>query len=270
MAKSVRTITKTVENTLVVPKTILITQPKPENDKSPYFDLAKKYGFVPTFHSFVRVEGIDAKEFRKQKVAIENFSAVIFISRNAVDHFFRICEEMKLKVSQEMKYFCISEAVALYLQKFILYRKRKVFFSADGSNDGLLEILTKHKADQQFIMPCSEGSKNELGQGMLKQKIDFVEVTLFRTISNEIKEVVKKNFDCILFFSPISIQALKEQMPTYKQKNTLFGAFGIVTSKAIEEAKFRVDIMAPSANAPSMAAALENYLVASLKKSKKK
>jgi len=177
---------------------------------------------------------------------------------------------MKIKVSQEMKYFCISEAVALYLQKFILYRKRKVFFSADGSNDGLLEILTKHKADQQFIMPCSEGSKNELGQGMLKQKIDFVEVTLFRTISNEIKEVVKKNFDCILFFSPISIQALKEQMPTYKQKTTLFGAFGLVTSKAIEEAKFRIDIMAPSPNAPSMAVALENYLIASLKKSKKK
>jgi uroporphyrinogen-III synthase len=177
---------------------------------------------------------------------------------------------MKIKVSQEMKYFCISEAVALYLQKFILYRKRKVFFSPDGSNDGLLDILVKHKADQQFIMPCSEGSKNELGQGLLKQKIDFVEVTLFRTISNEIKTVVKKNFDCILFFSPISIQALKEQMPTFKQKNTLFGAFGSVTSKAIEEAKFRVDIMAPSPNAPSMAVALENYLIASLKKSKKK
>ncbi len=141
---------------------ILITQPKPESDKSPYFDLARKYNVELEFFPFIRVEGLNAKEFRKQKLDISDFSAVILVSRNAVDHFFRVCEELKFKVSQDMKYFCVTEAVALYLQKFILYRKRKVFFSADGTTEGLMDVLQKYKDRERFMLPVSENTKNDL------------------------------------------------------------------------------------------------------------
>ncbi len=239
---------------------VLITQPRPETDKSPYFDLAKKFGIRLEFHPFIHVEGLSGKEFRKQRVDITEHTAIIFTSRNAVDHFFRICEELKVKVSQDMKYFCITEAVALYLQKFILYRKRKVFFSADGSTEGLLEVIGKHKHNENFILPTADNGKNDIGQFLAGNNIQFSEATLYRTVSNDIAPVMQDNYDMIVFFSPFSVQTLFDHNPKFSQNGTLIGAFGPTTSKAIEDAGLRLDVKAPAPNAPSMVSALEQYL----------
>lgn len=240
---------------------ILITQPRPDSEKSPYFDLAKKYNLEFDFHPFIRVEGVSGKEFRKQKIDITEYTAIVFNSRSAVDHFFRICEELKVKISQDMKYFCITEAVALYLQKFILYRKRKVFYSADGSVDGLKEVLNKHKNNERFIVQASDMmNKNEIKDFLIKHNADFVEATYYQTLTNDIAPAMKNGFDMIVFFSPFSVQALFEHSPKFKQNGTLIGAFGPTTSKAVEEAGLRLDVKAPAPNSPSMVSALENYL----------
>lgn len=240
---------------------ILITQPRPDSEKSPYFDLAKKYDLEFDFHPFIRVEGVSGKEFRKQKIDIADYTAIIFNSRSAVDHFFRICEELKVKISQDMKYFCITEAVALYLQKFILYRKRKVFYSADGSVDGLKEVLNKHKNNERFIVQASDMmNKNEVKDYLIKHNAQFVEAVYYQTLTNDITPAMKGGFDMIVFFSPFSVQALFEHSPKFKQNGTLIGAFGPTTSKAVEEAGLRLDVKAPAPNSPSMVAALENYL----------
>jgi len=265
MAKAERLQAKTSNKVLPKVKTILITQPRPETDKSPYFDLAKKYDVQLVFHPFIRVEGLTGKDFRKQKVDIAEHSAIVFTSRNAVDHFFRICEELKVKVSQDMKYFCITEAVALYLQKFILYRKRKVFFSADGTIDGLLEVLGKHKHDEKFIVPTTDNAKNEVSNFLSKHSLPYSEITLYRTVSNDVTTVMKEQYDMIVFFSPFSLQTLFDNNPAFKQNGTLIGAFGPTTSKAIEDAGLRLDVRAPVPNSPSMVSALERYLVDSKK-----
>jgi len=244
---------------------ILITQPKPDTDKSPYYELARKYNLELEFHPFIRVEGVSGRDFRRQRVDIAEYSAIIFTSRSAVDHFFRICEEMKVKVSQEMKYCCITEAVALYLQKFILYRKRKVFFSADGSTQGLLDVIGKHK-NEKYILPTSESGKNEIHAYLAKYNIPFAEVTLYHTVSNDIGPVMKKDeFDMIVFFSPFSVQTLFAHDPEFNQNGTLIGAFGPTTSKAVEDSGLRLDVKAPAPNAPSMVTALERYLEVSNK-----
>ena len=243
--------------------TILITQPKPDTDKSPYYDLAKKYEVNVTFHPFSRLEGLNAREFRKQRIDIPEFTAIIFTGRNAVDHFFRICEEMKIKVSQEMKYFCITEAVALYLQKFILYRKRKVFFSADGTTAGLLEVIGKHKNNEKFILPTTDSAKNEIAQFLIKHNVKYAEATLFRMVPNDVTAVIQAQFDMIVFFSPFSLQTLFEQHPDFKQEGMLIGAFGPSTSKAVEDNGLRLDLKAPAVNAPSMVSAIELYLAQS-------
>src|ERR1700759_1540371 len=168
-------------------KRILITQPRPETDKSPYFELAKKYEVELAFHPFIIVEGIAAKDFRKQKIDIPNYTAVIFTSRNAIDHFFRICEEMKISISQDTKYFCITEAVALYLQKFILYRKRKVFYGADGSNKSLFDVINKHKENEKFLYPTSESFDSEITNWLKSHHCEYATPVLYRIISNDIK-----------------------------------------------------------------------------------
>jgi uroporphyrinogen-III synthase len=238
---------------------ILITQPRPETDKSPYFDLAKKHNLTLDFHPFIRVEGLAGKDFRKQRVDILEHTAIIFTSRYAVDHFFRICEELKVKVSQDMKYFCITEAVALYLQKFILYRKRKVFFSADGSTGGLQDVITKHK-NEKYILPVSDNGRNDIANHLIKYNIQYNEVTLYRMVSNDISPVMKDGYDMIVFFSPYSVQSLFDHDPSFKQNGTMIGAFGPTTSKAVEDSGLRLDIKAPAPNAPSMVAALEQFL----------
>ncbi len=264
MAKVVRMKDKGTEKTTLKVNSILITQPRPETDRSPYFDLAKKYNIKLDFHPFIRVEGLTGKEFRRQRVDILEYSAIIFTSRNAVDHFFRICEELKVKISQDMKYFCITEAVALYLQKFILYRKRKVFFSADGSTEGLLEVIGKHKHNERFILPSTDNGKNDIAQYLEEKKISFAEATLYRTVSNDITSVMQgeAHYDMIVFFSPFSVHTLFEHDPQFRQNGTVIGAFGPTTSRAVEDAGLRLDVKAPAPNAPSMVSALEHYLEA--------
>lgn len=259
MAKAVRSTKKGAEKKELKVSSILITQPKPETEKSPYFDLAKKYGIQLDFHAFIRVEGLTGKEFRKQRIDLSEYTAIVFTSRHAVDHFFRICEELKVKVSQDMKYFCITEAVALYLQKFILYRKRKVFFSADGSSAGLIEVIGKHK-NEKYVLPVSDSAKNEIAQYLIKHSIKYAEATLYRMVSNDISLVMKSPYDMIVFFSPYSVQTLFEHNPEFKQNGTMIGAFGPTTSKAVEDSGLRLDIKAPAPNTPSMVSALELFL----------
>lgn len=249
-------------------KNILITQPKPDSDKSPYFELARKYNVALDFHPFIRVEGISAKEFRKQKVEISNYTAVIFTSRNAIDHFFRMCEEMKVSVAQDTKYFCITEAVALYLQKFILYRKRKVFYGVDGTNKSMFDAINKHKENESFLYPCSENQQdNEIMNWLKANNCEFVTPFMYRTISNDVKEILdNKHYDIICFFTPSGVRSLLDSFPEFSQNGTRFGAFGNNTSKAIEQAGLRLDIVAPQPQAPSMVAALEQYLSANTKK----
>lgn len=249
-------------------KKILITQPRPESDKSPYFELAKKYEVELDFHPFIVLEGIPAKEFRKQKIEIPQYSAVIFTSRNAIDHFFRICEELKISVSQDTKYFCITEAVALYLQKFILYRKRKVFYGADGANKSMLDVINKHKENESFLYCCSENQQdNEIVNWLKNNNCSFETPSMYRTISNDLKSVMGNNdYDIICFFTPSGVKSLFDNFPKFKQNGTVIGAFGNRTSQAIEQAGLKLDIKAPQPEMPSMVAALEQFLSTNMKK----
>ncbi|HCY89441.1 MAG TPA: uroporphyrinogen-III synthase [Chitinophagaceae bacterium] len=247
-------------------KKVLITQPQPEGIKSPYFDLAKKYNINIDFHPFIKVEGVPAKDFRKQKIDIPAYTAVIFTSRNAIDHFFRMCDEMKLNVSQDTKYFCITEAVALYLQKFILYRKRKVFYSADGTNKCLFDVINKHKDNERFIYPCSESFDSEITNWLKNNNCEYSTPVLYKIISNDVKEVVSREYDIICFFTPGGVKSLLENFPQYQQNGTKIAAFGPNTFKAVEEAGLVLDIKAPIPQAPSMVSALEKYLTDTKKK----
>ncbi|MFM7839830.1 MAG: uroporphyrinogen-III synthase, partial [Chitinophagaceae bacterium] len=194
---------------------ILITQPRPETEKSPYFDLERKYRVQLDFYPFIRLEGIPAKEFRKQKIEIPFFSAVIFTSRHAIDHFFRICEELKFAVSQDTKYFCITEAVALYLQKFILYRKRKVFYGSDGTNKSMLDVIHKHRGNEKFLYPCSENQQDNEIVGWLKtNQCEFATPYMYRTSSADVKDLLQKNeYDIICFFTPSGVKSLFDNFP---------------------------------------------------------
>ncbi len=249
-------------------KKVLITQPRPETEKSPYFELARKYQIEMEFYPFIRLEPIPSKEFRKQKIEIQQFTAVVFTSRNAIDHFFRTCEEMKVSVSQDTKYFCITEAVALYLQKFILYRKRKVFYGADGTNKSMFDVINKHKENEKFLYPCSENQQdNEIVNWLKNNRCEFATPFMYRTISNDIKPVLdQKEFDVICFFTPSGVKSLFDNFPKFKQNGTIIGAFGNNTSKAVEDAGLTLEIKAPQPQAPSMVAALEQYLTRFTKK----
>jgi len=249
-------------------KKILITQPRPETEKSPYFELARKYNVELDFHPFIRLEGIPAKEFRKQKIDIAYYTGVVFTSRNAIDHFFRTCEEMKVSVSQDTKYFCITEAVALYLQKFILYRKRKVFYGADGTNKSMFDVINKHKENEKFLYPCSENQQdNEIVNWLKNNKCEFATPFMYRTISADVKDILShKEYDIICFFTPSGVKSLFDNVPKFKQNGTRIGAFGSNTVRAVENAGLVLDIKAPQPQMPSMVAALESYLSTILKR----
>jgi uroporphyrinogen-III synthase len=244
----------------VTVKKILITQPRPDGEKSPYFELARKYSVELDFHPFIVVEAIAAKDFRKQKIDIAQYTAVIFTSRNAIDHFFRICEEMKVNISQDTKYFCITEAVALYLQKFILYRKRKVFYGADGTNKSLFDVINKHKDNEKFLYPCSESFDSEITNWLKSNNCGYATPVLYKIISNDVTEVIARNYDVICFFTPGGVRSLMENFPNFKQNGTRIGAFGANTFKAVEDAGLSLDIKAPQPQAPSMVSALEIFL----------
>ena len=249
-------------------KKILITQPRPETDRSPYFELSRKFQVELAFHPFIRLEPIPAKDFRKQKIDLGYYTAVIFTSRHAIDHFFRTSEEMKSSVSQDTKYFCITESVALYLQKFILYRKRKVFYGTDGSNKSMFDAISKHKENEKFLYPCSENQQdNEIINWLKHNHCEFATPFMYRTISNDLKELMeKKEYDMICFFTPSGVKSLFDNFPKFKQNGTKIGAFGNNTSKAAEEAGLVLEIKAPQPQAPSMVSALEQYLSNASKK----
>src|SRR6188508_386484 len=225
-------------------KKILVTQPKPESDKSPYYELSRKYSLELDFHPFIRLEPIPAKDFRKQKIEIQNYTGVIFTSRNAIDHFFRTCDELKVSVSQDTKYFCITEAVALYLQKFILYIKRKVFYGADGTNKSMFDVINKHKGNEKFLYVCSENQQYyEIVSWLKANNCEFALAFMYRTQSNDVKELLaQNNYDIICFFTPSGVKSLFDNLPKYKQNGTVIGTFGGNTTRAAEDAGLVLEI----------------------------
>lgn len=239
-------------------KSILVTLPKPENGKSPYYDLAKKYALKVDFRSFIHVEGVQAKEFRKEKTHLADFTAVIFTSKNAVDHFFRICEEMRHEITPEMKYFCISETIALYLQKYIQYRKRKIFFGKQTATN-LADVLKKHHTEK-FLYPCSDVAAEETQKFLQDNGYNFKSAVLFRTVFSDLSDLSDVFYDIIVFFSPSSIHSMYNNFPDFQQNTTRIAAFGTSTHKALAEHDLILNIAAPQKDIPSMIMAIEQYI----------
>lgn len=237
--------------------TILVSQPKPE--RSPYYDLEKKYDLQIDWRPFIHVEGLTAKEFRKQRIRPNEFSAFVFTSKNAIDHFFRICEEMRIKISQDNKYFCLTAAIANYLQKFIVYRKRKVFVGKKTIND-LSNALLKYKEKEKFLLPCSNLGSKDVSGFLDENKFNWQDALMYRTVSSDLSDLSDVTYDVLVFFSPLGIKSLYENFPDFKQNNTRFAVFGNSTSKAVIERGLTINIKAPVKDAPSMTMALENYL----------
>jgi len=244
-------------------KSILVTQPKPESDKSPYLELAKKHNIKIDFRPFIHVEGVSAKEFRADRVNIAEHTAVIMTSRNAVDHFFRICNEMRITVPETMKYFCISESTAYYLQKYVVYRKRKIFFGKQTFMD-LIDVIKKHK-EEKFLLPCSDIHKDEIPEVLDQQGINYTKAVIYKTVCSDLSDLAKVNYDILVFFSPSGITSLFKNFPDFKQNRTKLAAFGSATAKAIIDAGLKLDIHAPTPEAPSMTMALEKYIIKSAK-----
>ncbi|MGL4994288.1 MAG: uroporphyrinogen-III synthase [Bacteroidales bacterium] len=246
-------------------KKILVSQPKPTSDKSPYFDIAQKYGVEIVFRPFIKVEGVTPKDFRQQRISISDFTAVVFTAKTAIDHFFTLCEGMRITIPETMKYFCTTESIALYLQKYIVYRKRKIFFGSSGKLDDLAPSFTKHSGEK-YIVPCSDVHNDEVTQILDKVRIDYTKAVMYRTVSNDFKEDEAFDYDMLLFFSPSGINSLMKNFPEFNQGDIEIGAFGAATSKAVADAGLELTFAAPSPEAPSMTAALELYLKNSIKK----
>lgn len=240
-------------------KRLLVSQPKPTSEKSPYFDLAEKYGVEIEFRPFIKVEPLTSKEFRQQRISILDYSAVVFTARTGIDHFFRLCEELRVTIPETMKYFCMSESIAVYLQKYIVYRKRKIFFGASGKLDDLITIIAKHPKEKYFV-PVSDVHKDDLRLKLEAKKIDFTEAVMYRTVSNDFKADESFDYDMLVFFSPAGISSLLKNFPNFNQKDIRIGCFGPTTAKAVKDAGLRLDVEAPTPEAPSMTAALEQYL----------
>ncbi|MCK5823788.1 MAG: uroporphyrinogen-III synthase [Ichthyobacteriaceae bacterium] len=244
-------------------KTILVSQPEPKTESSPYFDLADKQKIKIDFRPFIHVEGIDASEVRKQKIDLSEFTAIILTSRNAVDHFFRIAEEMRFTVPDSMKYFCQSEAVAYYLQKYIVYRKRKVYVGERTFTD-LLTILKKHKAEK-YLLPSSDVLKSDVTMVLNKAKLNWVRSIMFKTVHSDLSDLDNVLYDVLVFFSPSGIQSLFANFPGFQQNETRIAAFGSTTIKAASELGLKVEIQAPTPKSPSMTKALEDYIASTNK-----
>lgn len=239
-------------------KSILVSQPEPTTAKSPYFELAEKSSLKIDFRPFIQVEGIPAKEFRQTRIQIMDHTAVIFTSRTAIDHFFRICKEMRLTVPDSMKYFCISEATAFYLQKYIVYRKRKIFY-ADGRFTNLVDVMKKHKGEN-YLVPLSDIHKQEIPKLLDKGEYKYTKAILYRTVSSDLSDLSDIKYDVLVFFSPSGIKSLFQNFPGFEQNHTRIACFGPATAKAVSDAGLRLDIQAPTAQAPSMTMALEQYI----------
>ncbi len=239
-------------------KKVLVSQPRPSSEKSPYFDIADKYGVEIVFRPFIKVEGLSAKEFRQSKINIADFTAIIFTARTAIDHFFRLCDEMRIPISDNLKYFCTTESIALYLQKYIVYRKRKIFHGATGKLEGLLPALTKHNKEK-FLYVVSDVNKNDTNI-LDENKINYVKAVMYRTVSNDFGPEEKFDYDMLLFFSPQGIESLMKNFPEFRQGEIKIGTFGPSAANAVKNAGLRLDFEAPSPKAPSMTAALDLFL----------
>ena len=239
-------------------KKILVSQPQPESDKSPYHELAVKNNVKIDFRPFIHVEGIMCKEFRKQRVDILNHTAVIFNSKTAINHFFRIAEEMRITVPDSMKYFCISESVAFYLQKYIVYRKRKIFYG-QGKFSDLIDIITKH-GEEKFLVPLSDQHMEEIPQLLENNNIRYTKAILYRTVSSDLSDLSAINYDVLVFFSPSGVKSLLHNFPKFKQNNIKIASFGETTARAVKDAGLRLDLQAPMPHAPSMTMALDQFI----------
>ena len=239
-------------------KTILVSQPAPKAEQSPYFDLMNKQKVKIDFRSFIHVEGESSREVRNQKIDFLGFSAVIFTSRNAVDHYFRLADEMRVVIPDDMKYFCLSEAVAFYLQKYVVYRKRKIYVGTRTFDD-LMPLIKKHKAEK-FLLPSSDMVKQSMIDKMDSLKVEWKRAILFKTVISDLSDLQNVFYDVLVFFSPSGIKSLFENFPTFKQNDTRIAVFGNSTVKAAEEAGLQIDIAAPSKETPSMTMALEKYI----------
>lgn len=244
---------------------ILVSQPKPSSDKSPYFEISEKYDVEIRFKPFIKVERLPVKEFRHQRINILDFSAIIFTARTAVDKFFSLCEELRITMPETMKYFCISEVVALYLQKYIVYRKRKIFYSQTGKINGLESAFTKH-GKEKFLLPVSDQHNDEVVNYLETKKIDYTKSTMYRTVSNEFDQSEIDGNDMILFFSPLGVQSLFDNYPDFKQNDLAIGCFGRSTAKTLKDAKLQVNCEAPQNGHTSMTAALDHFIKENHKK----
>lgn len=245
-------------------KRILIAQPAPTNGVSPYTELAHKYKLQIEFQPFVHVEGVSVKAFRAQRIDILAHTAVVFVSRTGIDHFFLLCEEMRITVPESMKYFCMTEAIALYLQKYIIYRKRKIFFG-NGTIESIIgSIGTKHKGET-FLLGFANNSKPEFVKAFEKAKMKHTKAVLYCTVDSDLTKLDLSHYDLLAFYSSADVKSLVNNFPTFKQNNLLLAAFGPSTLKALKAAKLKAAIQAPTPEAPSMAKALELFLAAAKK-----
>ncbi len=249
-------------------KTILVSQPKPEGEKSPYHDLAEKYKLKIDFRSFIHVEAVEVTEFRAQKINLADFTGVILTSKTAIDHFFRIAKEMRFDVPDSMKYFCISEAVAFYLQKYVTYRKRKIFYGKQKIEE-LMDVMKKHK-NENCLLPCTDILNDKIPETLEESGIKFSKAMLYKTVASDLSDLEDVYYDMLVFFSPGGIESLLKNFPDFKQNNTLIATFGPTTANAVLKNKLRVDVCAPTSNSPSMTAAIENYIKDSSKGKVKK
>ena len=240
-------------------KKVLVSQPKPASEKSPYFEIAEKYGVKIDFRPFIKVESLTAKEFRQQKVSILDHTAVVFTSRHAIDHFFNLCTELRVTIPETMKYFCTSETISLYIQKYVQYRKRKVFFGTTGKFQDLLPLIVKHSGEKYFI-PMSDVHNDEIKNALDQNKIQHTEAVMYRTVSNDFTPEEKFDYDMLVFFSPSGIQSLLKNFPNFEQGDIAIGCFGPTTAKAVKDAGLRLDLEAPTAEAPSMTATLDMFI----------
>lgn len=238
---------------------ILVSQPKPSSEKSPYYEIAEKYGVEIVFRPFIKVEGLTAKEFRQAKVSIADYTAVIFTARTAIDHFFRLAEETRVTIPDTMKYFCTTESIALYLQKYTIYRKRKIFHGKTGKIEELLPFLIKH-SKEKFLYAISDVSKKDDDNILTQNKINYTKAVMYRTVSNDFGPDEVFDYDMLVFFSPSGIASLLKNFPKFEQGDIKIGCFGAATAQAVKDAGLRLDIEAPSPQVPSMAAAIELYL----------
>jgi uroporphyrinogen-III synthase len=239
-------------------KSILVSQPKPESEKNPYTELAKKYNVKIDFRPFIHVEGIDSKEIRKHRINILDYSAVIFNSRNGIDHFFNLVDDLRINIPDDMKYFCVTEAVALYLQKYIVYRKRKIFHGQSKFED-LLDVIKKNK-DERYLFPCSDKHQESVTEVLDKMKVNYSKAIIYKTVSSDLSDLTNVFYDMLVFFSPMGIDSLFHNYPDFVQGTKTIATFGSSVKKAAEDRGLVVKCFAPSPNAPSMTMAIDQYL----------